>query len=213
MTNPEPFAATSTPPARPGSVLAAAICFWLAALALATQVPQVIFDLATVTRVTRQAGARTGASPTEIRNEIGGARIFDAVTLLVLVVLVAALVLAAFGFLSGRDTARVMGMVAAGAVLLCCTLAVAGSVVGGHQPDANEFQRQVTQLQEAGTPGWIGWLSVAALAVYPLLIAGAVLLLAAPSRRFFRPFAGYYVYPMPPKDPVPPGEPPAGELR
>jgi hypothetical protein len=179
-------------------VLSAAVCFWLAGLLLVAQVPQVVFDLATVPGVTRRAGALTAASPVEIRNEIGGARIFDIVVLVVLVVLAGSVVLSALWFFRGRDGARVVAIVAASAVMLCCGMALVGSVVGGHQPDATEFQRQVTQLQEAHTPAWTGWLTLAALAVYPLLLAGMVLLLVGPSRRYFRPFAGYYVYPLPP---------------
>ncbi len=200
VTYPEPPAVDALPgrPPRPGSVRFAAVCFWLAALALVAQVAQVIFDLVTTPDVTRKAGALTGASPTQIRNEIGGARVFDVVTLLVLVMLAAALALAAVGFRRGSDSARVVAIAVAGVVMLCCTGAVVGGFLGGRQPDASEFQRQLTQMQEARTPDWANWLTLAALAVYPLLIAGVVLLLVAPSRRYFRPFAGYYVYPLPP---------------
>jgi hypothetical protein len=202
VTFPGPIAETALPgrSSRPGSVLCAAVCCWLAALLLIAQVPQVVYDLATVAGTTREAGALTSASPAEVRNEIGGARIFDIVVLLVLVVLAGSLVLTALRFAAGNDRARVIGIVAACVVLLCCGGAMVGSVVGGRQPDATEFQRQVTQLQEAHNPAWVGWLAIAALAVYPLLLTGMVLLLVAPSRRYFRPFSGYYVYPLPPQD-------------
>jgi hypothetical protein len=201
VTLPGPIAEPALPgrASRPGSVRAAAACFWLAAALLVAQVPQVVFDLATVPGVTREAGARTSAAPADIRNEIGGARIFDVLVLLVLVLLAGSLVLCATRFARGHDSGRLIGIIAACLVMLCCGGAIVGSVVGGHQPDATEFQRQVTQLQQARTPDWTTWLTMAALAVYPTLVAGMVLLLVGPSRRYFRPFAGYYVYPVPPR--------------
>ncbi|HKS98780.1 MAG TPA: hypothetical protein VJT31_04545 [Rugosimonospora sp.] len=201
MTYPGPADQTTVPgrPARPGTVLSAAICFWLAVLMLLVQVPQVIVDLALVAGVTREAGARTGAGAAQVRDEIHGARVFDVLILLVLVALAGLLAVSALRFTGGRDSARVLGLVSAGLVLLCCSTALVGTIVGhGRQPDATEFQRQVTLLQENRTPAWVSTLTFAALAVYPLLLAAAGLLLAPASNRYFRPFAGYYVYPLPP---------------
>jgi hypothetical protein len=187
-----------TRPTRPGTVVASAVCFWLAAALLLAQAPQVVYDLATIASTTHQAGALAGASASDVSDEVSFGRLIDVASLLALVVLAACLAVSGIGFLRGRHGARVAGLVAGGLVLVCCALSTVGTLVGGQQFDQSAFDQKLIEVQEAQVPGWLSWLTIVALAVYPLLFAGLTLLVVPASNRYFRPYAGYYVLAVPP---------------
>src|SRR2546430_17316703 len=101
----EPAISVPARPPRPGSVRWAAACFWIAAVTLAAQTAQVIFELATVASVTRQAGAATGASPREGHNEISFTRAVEPGLLGVVVAARAGLAVSPVGVRRGCTTA------------------------------------------------------------------------------------------------------------
>ncbi len=193
-------------PGRPWSVLLALVLLLVSALFMLLTVVYFVDELRRIDGLVDRAAQATGASSEEADSARTAVKALDGIGIVAAVLTAGVLTGLSLWFSRGSHVARVLAVVMAGAITLCCCGCFGLTAYLGSRPatDESEFSAELTRLQGEDPSPLLLVLLAAALLVPACTTAAFVMLVLPPSNRYFRPapaapsssdWSTYYAYP------------------